>query len=129
MRFSDALYLIFKLAVALWQSFDHDIRSVRRVQGTYKEQTLTDLKFVLGHNVVALHKKYVASARFYRKHTRQATAGRASLVCDLDHDRRLSGMRHPLVQAGRRTVGIGAMLAANGETSTSRCCGVRCRKR
>jgi hypothetical protein len=77
-RFSDALYLIFKLAVALWQSFDHDIRSVRRVQGTYKEQTLTDLKFVLGHNVVALHKKDVASARFYRKHTRQATAGRAS---------------------------------------------------
>ena len=60
-RFSDALYLIFKLAVALWQSFDHDIRSVRRVQGTYKEQTLTDLKFVLGHNVVAPHKKYVAS--------------------------------------------------------------------
>ena len=50
-RFSDALYLIFKLAVVLWQSFDHDIRSVRRVQGTYKEQTLTDLKFVLGHNV------------------------------------------------------------------------------
>ena len=47
-RFSDALYLIFKLAVVLWQSFDHDIRSVRRVQGTYKEQTLTDLKFRLG---------------------------------------------------------------------------------
>ena len=78
-RFSDALYLIFKLAVALRQSFDHDIRSVRRVQGTYEEQPLTDLKFVLGHNVVALHKKYVASG-FYRKHTRQATAGRASLV-------------------------------------------------
>ena len=56
---NDALYLIFKLTVALWQSFDDDIRSVWRVQSTYKKQTLTKLEFVLGHHAPPLHKSRV----------------------------------------------------------------------
>ena len=47
---SKTLYLIFKFAVALWQPYDDDIRSVRCVESTLKKQTLTKLEFVLGHN-------------------------------------------------------------------------------
>jgi hypothetical protein len=47
---SKTLYLIFKFAVALWQPFDDDIRSVRSVESALKKQTLTKLEFVLGHN-------------------------------------------------------------------------------
>jgi hypothetical protein len=55
-RFSETLYLIFKLAAALWQPLNYDIRPVRRIQGTYKKHTLTDLEFVLGHDALPLHK-------------------------------------------------------------------------
>ena len=51
-RLIDALYLIFKFAVVLWQSLDHDIRSLRKVQanGACRKQPLADLEFVLGHD-------------------------------------------------------------------------------
>jgi hypothetical protein len=55
-RFSDTLYLIFKLAAALWQPFNYNIWPVRRVQGTYKKHTLTNLEFVLGHDALPLYK-------------------------------------------------------------------------
>jgi len=67
----DALYLIFKFAVALWQSFDDDICSARQVlcSRAYKKQVLADLEFVLGHN--ALHrctrKSSAAIMSFLRK--------------------------------------------------------------
>src|SRR5215469_18540487 len=44
---SNALYLIFKFAVAHWQSFDDDIRAIRHIQACRK-QTRTNLEFV--HN-------------------------------------------------------------------------------
>jgi hypothetical protein len=51
-RLIDALYLIFKFAAALRQSFDYDIRSVRGVQANRarRKQPLADLEFVLGHD-------------------------------------------------------------------------------
>ena len=49
-RFSDILYLIFKFAAALWQSFYDHIRPFGRVHGTDEKQTLTDLVFVLRHD-------------------------------------------------------------------------------
>jgi len=54
---SDALYLIFKFAVALWQSFDDNIRSVRHIQThrARRKQALADLEFV--HDVPPLHEK------------------------------------------------------------------------
>ena len=56
---SDALYLIFKFAVAHRQSFDDDIRAVRNIQASRasKKQTLTNLEVVLGHDTPPLHKK------------------------------------------------------------------------
>jgi hypothetical protein len=53
-RLTNALYLIFKLPVVLWQSLDHDICSGRHARAirTYKKQTLADLKFVLGHTAL-----------------------------------------------------------------------------
>src|SRR6516225_2803890 len=47
----DALYLIFKFAVAHRQSFDDDICAVRLVQATRfrKKQTLTNLEVVFWH--------------------------------------------------------------------------------
>jgi hypothetical protein len=49
---TNALYLVFKFAVVLWQSLDHDIRSLRQVQanGACRKQPLADLEFVLTHN-------------------------------------------------------------------------------
>src|SRR5690349_2425678 len=49
---TNALYLVFKFAVVLWQSLDHDIRSLRKVQanGACRKQPLADLEFVLIHN-------------------------------------------------------------------------------
>ena len=48
----NALYLIFKFAVMLWQSFDHDVCSLRHVQASRacRKQPLADLEFVLTHN-------------------------------------------------------------------------------
>jgi len=45
---SDILYLIFKLAITLWQSFDDDIRTVWHIQSdcACRKQLLTDLEFV-----------------------------------------------------------------------------------
>jgi hypothetical protein len=50
--FSNILYLIFKLAVALRQSFDDHIGSFRHIQtyGACRKQTFTDLESVLGHD-------------------------------------------------------------------------------
>src|SRR6266480_6549300 len=49
---TNAFYLVFKFAVVLWQSLDHDIRSLRHVQanGACRKQPLADLEFVLTHN-------------------------------------------------------------------------------
>jgi hypothetical protein len=46
-RLLDALYLIFKFVIALWQSSDNDVRSFQHT--ARNKQTLTDLEFVLGH--------------------------------------------------------------------------------
>jgi hypothetical protein len=45
---SDTRYLIFKLAIALWQSLDDDIRAVWHIQThcPCRKQLLTDLEFV-----------------------------------------------------------------------------------
>ena len=45
---SDILYLIFKLAITLWQSFDDNIRTVWHIQPDFacRKQLLTDLEFV-----------------------------------------------------------------------------------
>src|SRR5436190_3092618 len=45
---SDILYLIFKLAITLWQSFDDNIRTVWHIQPGFacRKQLLTDLEFV-----------------------------------------------------------------------------------
>src|SRR5436305_3607419 len=45
---SDILYLIFKLAITLWQSFDNNIRTVWHIQPGFacRKQLLTDLEFV-----------------------------------------------------------------------------------
>jgi hypothetical protein len=50
--FSNVLYLIFKLAIALWQSFDDHIGSFGHIQPcrTGRKQTFTDLESVLGHD-------------------------------------------------------------------------------
>jgi hypothetical protein len=58
-RLIDALYLIFKFTVMLWQSLDHDISFARHVQGNraYKKQPLANLEFVLGHNGLPPHKE------------------------------------------------------------------------
>ena len=49
---TNAFYLVFKFAVVLWQSLDHNIRSLRHVQanGACRKQPLADLEFVLTHN-------------------------------------------------------------------------------
>jgi hypothetical protein len=56
-RLIDALYLIFKLAIARRQSLDHDIRSVRDVQANRVrgKQPLAELESVLRHNADTLN--------------------------------------------------------------------------
>src|SRR5215472_19065151 len=52
---TNALYLIFKFAVAHRQSFDNDIRAIRHIQACRK-QTRTNLEFVHNaHPTVSLY--------------------------------------------------------------------------
>jgi hypothetical protein len=54
----NALYLIFKFAVAHRQSFDNDICAIRHIQATRarKKQTLTNFEAVFGHHAPPLLK-------------------------------------------------------------------------
>jgi hypothetical protein len=62
-RLIDALYLIFKLAIARRQSLDHNVYFVRDVQANRvrRKQPLADLEFVMRHD---------ANLRFLRRPSR-----------------------------------------------------------
>jgi hypothetical protein len=52
LRLIEALYLILKFTITLWQSLDDDIRSARQFSRgrARREQVLTNLEFVLWHD-------------------------------------------------------------------------------
>jgi len=76
---SNAPYLIFKFAVAHWQSFDDDIRAIRHIQALRK-QTRTNLEFV--HNA---HQTVSPYAPNWGKSTQKERLQATSWVEEIPH--------------------------------------------